>query len=214
MPCGVSDEQCHAAVRRQPEWSRGVRTGTAERVRSDQPGDGGLCKLDGTAFRGAGACDRACWDCRVFWDVTQERWLSPCRVFVGMGLGASSSSSSSAVARVAQVLKPGKSVWCVWVVCRVVFQSDGWTPLHIASMTGRVECVQALLGVGGAINQAAVGCASSTAQGTVCVRDAWEPAFAHAHRACCARMRRFSCSCCTLCVRVRGHHDQRWQHTC
>ncbi len=34
-----------------------------------------------------GVYDRACTDCRVFWDVMQERRLSPCRVFYRMGLG-------------------------------------------------------------------------------------------------------------------------------
>ncbi len=40
----------------------------------------------------------------------------------------------------------------------VVFQTDGWTPLHIASQDGHVECVRALLDRGAAINQAEVGC--------------------------------------------------------
>ena len=40
----------------------------------------------------------------------------------------------------------------------VVFQTDGWTPLHIASQNGHVECVRALLDRGAAINQATVGC--------------------------------------------------------
>jgi hypothetical protein len=49
----------------------------------------------------------------------------------------------------------------VWLVCRAVLQTDGWTPLYIASGKGHVECVRALLDGGAAINQAKVGCASS-----------------------------------------------------
>ena len=45
----------------------------------------------------------------------------------------------------------------VWLVCRVVLQTDGTTPLFIASQNGHVECVWALLGGGAAIDQAMVG---------------------------------------------------------
>jgi hypothetical protein len=45
-----------------------------------------------------------------------------------------------------------------------VLQTDGATPLYIASEKGHVECVRALLGGGAAINQAEVGCASSMAR--------------------------------------------------
>ncbi len=52
----------------------------------------------------------------------------------------------------------------VWLVCRVVLQKTGATPLYVASQNGHVECVRALLGGGAAINQAEVGCASSMAR--------------------------------------------------
>jgi hypothetical protein len=52
----------------------------------------------------------------------------------------------------------------VYCVCHVVFQTDGATPLFIASQNGHVECVRALLSGGAAINQAMVGCASSRAR--------------------------------------------------
>ncbi len=52
----------------------------------------------------------------------------------------------------------------MYCVCRVVLQTDGWTPLHIASQNGHVECVRTLLGGGVAINQAAVGRASLMAR--------------------------------------------------
>ncbi|MFY7871708.1 MAG: ankyrin repeat domain-containing protein, partial [Limnohabitans sp.] len=42
-----------------------------------------------------------------------------------------------------------------------MLQTAGATPLYIASQNGHVECVQALLGGGAAINQARVSCASS-----------------------------------------------------
>ncbi len=40
-------------------------------------------------------------------------------------------------------------------VC-VVWQTDGWTPLYVASEKGHVEVVRALVGAGAAVNQAAV----------------------------------------------------------
>ncbi len=49
-------------------------------------------------------------------------------------------------------------------VCRVVLQTDGATPLFMASQNGHVECVRALLGGGAATNQAEVSCARSMAQ--------------------------------------------------
>ncbi len=77
-------------------------------------------------------------------------------------------------------------VWCVgkawrcdvYSVCHVVFQTNGATPLLVASLSGHVECVRALLGAGAAVNQATVCCARSMARcygGTVC-GDVWEPA--------------------------------------
>jgi hypothetical protein len=47
-------------------------------------------------------------------------------------------------------------------VCRVVWQTDGATPLFLASEDGHVECVLALLRGGAAINQATVGSVWST----------------------------------------------------
>jgi hypothetical protein len=65
-------------------------------------------------------------------------------------------------------------------VCRVVLQTDGATPLFIASQSGHVECVRALLGGGAAINQARVSYASSMARhcGGYSRWDLW--GFAHA----------------------------------
>jgi hypothetical protein len=48
--------------------------------------------------------------------------------------------------------------------CRVVLQTWGATPLHIASECGHVECVRALLGGGAVINQADVSFAGSMAR--------------------------------------------------
>ncbi len=66
----------------------------------------------------------------------------------------------------------------------MTWQPDGAIPLHIASRNGLVECVQALLDRGAAINQAKVGCASSIAchciAGAVCVCILGEPACKHA----------------------------------
>jgi hypothetical protein len=74
----------------------------------------------------------------------------------------------------------------------VVWQTDGITPLYVASWTGHAECVRALLGAGAGVNQATVGCARSMARGyggTVC-GDAWEPAVMHVYAVVCAGMRR------------------------
>ncbi len=46
----------------------------------------------------------------------------------------------------------------------MAWQTDGTTPLHVASEKGHVECVRALLGGGVAINQATVRCAGSIAR--------------------------------------------------
>jgi hypothetical protein len=64
--CGVADGRGHAAVYRQLLRARGVRAGVVGRGRDDQPGDGGLRKLHGTALRGlfprgsVGALPHAC----------------------------------------------------------------------------------------------------------------------------------------------------------
>ena len=67
----------------------------------------------------------------------------------------------------------------------MVLQTDGATPLYIASETGHVECVRVLLGGGAAINQAMVGCTSPMARhcGDCVRRDAWESACVHACKA-------------------------------
>ena len=45
-----------------------------------------------------------------------------------------------------------------------MLQANGVTPLYVASQNGHVECVQALLDRGAAVNQATVGVISSMAQ--------------------------------------------------
>jgi hypothetical protein len=45
----------------------------------------------------------------------------------------------------------------VRLVSRAVLQTNGATPLYIASQSGHMECVRALLDKGAAINQARVG---------------------------------------------------------
>jgi hypothetical protein len=70
---------------------------------------------------------------------------------------------------------------CTRYVRHVTFQTDGTTPLYVASEEGHVECVRGLLGAGAAVNQENVGCSSSMAWrggGAVC-GDAWEPALMH-----------------------------------
>jgi hypothetical protein len=52
-------------------------------------------------------------------------------------------------------------VWAIVVQCVrasvcVVWQTDGWTPLCIASQNGHDEVVRALVGAGAAVNQATV----------------------------------------------------------
>ncbi len=67
------------------------------------------------------------------------------------------------------------------LVCRVVLQTDGATPLFIASQNGHVECVRALLEKGAAVIQAMVSCARSMARHCWgCMRgDPWEPCRMH-----------------------------------
>jgi hypothetical protein len=57
---------------------------------------------------------------------------------------------------VTEVVRPGKTTLFVTCVCRVVWQTDGATPLYVASCNGHVECVRALLDGGAAINHAMV----------------------------------------------------------
>ncbi len=66
-------------------------------------------------------------------------------------------------------------------VCRAVVQTDGVTPLFIASGKGHVECVRALLDKGAAIDQAKVGWARSMARhgGGYSRWDPWEPCRMH-----------------------------------
>jgi hypothetical protein len=58
-----------------------------------------------------------------------------------------------------------------WCECRVIWQTDGATPLLTASYNGHVECVRTLLGKGAVIDQAMVGRACSMARhrGGLCV---------------------------------------------
>jgi hypothetical protein len=69
----------------------------------------------------------------------------------------------------------------VWLVSRATSQTTGATPLYIAILAGKVECVRALLDGGAAINQAKVGCARSMARhcGGYSRGDPWEPSCAH-----------------------------------
>jgi hypothetical protein len=50
VPCCVADGRVHTAVYRLSERACRVRAGVAGRGRGDQPGGGGLCKLDSTAL--------------------------------------------------------------------------------------------------------------------------------------------------------------------
>ncbi len=66
-------------------------------------------------------------------------------------------------------------------VLRDVLQTNGATPLYAASQNGHVECVQALLDRGAAVNQANVGdCSSMARHCGGCVREApQDPACVH-----------------------------------
>jgi hypothetical protein len=86
-----------------------------------------------------------------------------CRAHVvleGRGWGAAWSSAAAHMHVLESVpVRPGKTAWCVMccAVCRVVWQTEGATPLLIASGNGHLKCVLALLRGGAAINQAMVG---------------------------------------------------------
>ncbi len=71
----------------------------------------------------------------------------------------------------------------VCLVCRAMSQTDGATPLCIASQNGHVECVRALLAGGAAIDQARVSSGRSMARrGGGYSRGApWEPCRMHVH---------------------------------
>ncbi len=62
--CGVADMWGHATVCRQSEHTFGMRAGLVGRGRGDQPGDGGLCRLDGMRraemYGGMRSCMRGC----------------------------------------------------------------------------------------------------------------------------------------------------------
>ncbi len=167
----MADEWCHAAVHRQLQRARGVCAGAVGRGRGDQPGEGWLHKFDETALWGlcvrgfVGACMHACvrsWLGSLGWRALEnmgERYSRPSRTSgrwerCGYGLQ--------------QMCPCGGEAWHAGVMfrceCRVVLQTNGATPLYIASRKGHVECVRALLGEGVAINQAKVGSTSSMAQ--------------------------------------------------
>jgi hypothetical protein len=160
-----------------------VRAGLVGQWHSDQPGDGGLCKLNSTARLGlcvrgsVGACVHACvcsWLgalVRRALEGMGERWSSPFRT---SGYGEprdnwlQQTCHSGGEARHEGVLR--------WCECRVVWQTNGATPLLTASYNGHVKCVRVLLDRGAAINQATVGFASSMARhrgGCVCVGLRW-----------------------------------------
>jgi hypothetical protein len=61
------------------------------------------------------------------------------------------------------VVRAGMAALWFRFECRVAWQTDGATPLLIASEKGHVDCVHALLDMGAAINQAMVGSTSSIA---------------------------------------------------
>ncbi len=80
----------------------------------------------------------------------------------------------------------------------MVLQTDGWTPLLIASEKGHVECVRALLGGGAAIDQARVSCASSMARhcGGYSFGDTWRPCRIHVPLVGSVRGKRWFRQCC------------------
>jgi hypothetical protein len=88
VPWGVADGRGHAAVHRQWERACGVRAGAVGRRCGDRPGEGGLCKRDGSALRGlfllgsVGALSHASAACGVVAlrvaESLGKRWSSPC----------------------------------------------------------------------------------------------------------------------------------------
>jgi hypothetical protein len=62
-----------------------------------------------------------------------------------------------------------------------MLQSNGATPLYIASQKGHAECVRALVDGGAVIDQAAVGrvCSIALCCGDCVGDDPWEPVFVH-----------------------------------
>jgi ankyrin repeat protein len=83
--------------------------------------------------------------------------VPPCRLVRNdstVGLGCAS--------HVPEVARAGP-ICHVFFLGHDVLQSNGATPLYVASQNGHVECVRALLGGGAASSQAKVGCAHSVA---------------------------------------------------
>jgi hypothetical protein len=142
-----------------------VRAGAIGRGRRDRPGDGEFRKVHCTALRGlhvrkpVGAFAHACAAGAVVAlravEGLGKRWSRPCD---------SSGGGKHLDDWVRHMCdRGGEARHDVWIVCLVVWQTDGFTPLGIASQEGHVECVRVLLDGGAAINQAMVGCASSIA---------------------------------------------------
>jgi hypothetical protein len=103
----------------------------------------------------------ACTAQRIRWDMVLGLKGQGRRAHVvleGMGSGIVLSCSTHACTRVGEARQGG--MVCDVSGC-VVWQLAGSTPLCIATWQGHVDCVQALLSGGAAINQAMVGSARS-----------------------------------------------------